>query len=277
MSVSLHLQRYHCTRQIMNDAVKNLLDLVIENEDVIDGKINVLGQNQAGDGYLGTVNNVEIIGKNKRLNLIVKIAPVNEKLRGQAPIAAVYATEINFYTKLYPALREFQAEHGGGKPFIKLAKCYATCKKTSREGLVLQNLKADGYKIWPRQKHLSVDHVKIVLREYGKFHAMSYALKLKADEKYRELTCEMKDCFYEFVKDPGFNDLYTSLFDDIKNIPEIKENYNMYNTLEKCCNGNLDFFKKLATERDQYTVITHGDGWTNNMLFKYDVSSKFFR
>ena len=260
----------------MNDAVKNLLDLVIENEDVIDGKVNILGQNQAGDGYLGTINNAEIVGKNKRLNLIVKTAPVNEKLREQAPIREVFTTEINFYTKIYPALREFQAEHGGGEPFVELARCYATSKRVFGEGLVLQNLKVAGYRVWPRQKHLTPDHVKIVLREYGKLHAMSYALKLKADEKYRELTSDMQDCFYCFMKDPGFNELYANLFDDIKNIPVINQNRNMSKTLEDCFNGNFDFFRKLAHETDRYSVIIHGDGWTNNMLFKYDVSSTIF-
>jgi hypothetical protein len=109
------------------------------------------------------------------------------------------------------------------------------------EVIVFENLKKDGYDLWPKKDPVTRRHLEIVVSEYGKFHAISVAMREQQSNKFSELTNLLGDHFKEFVEATDFVNLFEKV------LVEMLE--------------NIDGLK----------VIIHGDCWNNNFMCKFEV------
>nr|XP_022920120.1 uncharacterized protein LOC111428703 [Onthophagus taurus] len=253
------------------EELRHLLELVIYKESIQDPEIDILEKNDKGEGYLGVVTPVVLRGTNKILKVIVKTAPIGEEIRKHAPLRNCYITEINFYTKIYPLLRKFQLDRGDVKPFINIAKCYGYSLKNNGEGIVMENLKEAGFSVCERRRTMSKQHIKLALEEFSHLHALSYALKEYHPKVFNEIVAPMTDNFLTFLRNADFKSVFDRILDRIIDCPKIKFNGNVVNALTKFRGNYMEFFEEMSMGvGNKYSVITHGDCWTNNMMFKYD-------
>ncbi|CAH1406805.1 unnamed protein product [Nezara viridula] len=140
--------------------------------------------------------------------------------------------------------------------------------------IVLEDLKASGYSLVPRQKGLDLDHAILVLNSLGRYHGMAKVLEQRgiiSKDNYRPyvLLTDLK-----MVK--GF--LYAGISNLSKVMqetwgPEWKE------TAKKLKISFDPFAKKwlsmgVVQTETNFTVLNHGDCWSNNMMFKYDFQNR---
>ncbi|XP_050296035.1 uncharacterized protein LOC126735954 [Anthonomus grandis grandis] len=242
-------------------------------------ELELIGNTTKGDGYLGEVAFVKVltgIGRQeeKTYNLVIKSAKKSDELRKKTPIKEVFEREMFMYNSVFPAFLSLQKENAVEDLFMKFAKCYSVYKEPQREAILLQNLKHLGYEIHDRTKPQNLDHALCVFTNYGKFHALSLAMKKQHPELYSKLTKDMSDLLLNFIIQANMldnmTDTYKAALEKLK-----KDDEKAY---KKLANVDQDMIKmnltKIRDPKDGLSVILHGDCWNNNMMFKYQDASK---
>lgn len=121
---------------------------------------------------------------------------------------------------------------------------------------------------------ITVEHILLVMKLIGKFHAISFALKEQQPEKFGELVSELREpiykCGYNYEDIPiGFTNaaknMINSITDDsdahlLQALLKIYEK-TQFETLCECIDGNA---------AEPFSVVTHGDMWLNNTMYEHD-------
>lgn len=255
--------------------VHELIKPLMEKLTLTNYKVKITSGSEKGDGYLGEITTVKVCGldklnESKELNFVVKTASVGEEQRKFMPIKKIYQREAYMYNVIFPQFQKFQAEKSVTNPFKSVAKCYTTSLKDEAEALVFNNLRSEGYDTCNRQIPMNEDHLVMGLKEYGKFHALSFALRDQEPENFEKLTSCIDDVFAEFVIQSNFECMFKVA------------NRNLREKLEKAGYGNLgdrlkildeeinDILIEYCKKETNNFVILHGDCHSNNMMFKYE-------
>ncbi|KAJ8957794.1 hypothetical protein NQ314_006469 [Rhamnusium bicolor] len=232
---------------------------MMKKQEIAHYKMDVSGNTTKGDGYLGEVTFIKIIasaekGGEKYYNLIVKSAKKSDEFRKQTPIREAFEREIFMYTKVFPI--------------------FLCAVKTKKESLILENLKTEGFEIHDRKIVQNLNHALFVFRNYGKFHAISLALKSKKPALYKSLTKNMTNVMGRFISQ---SKMITNFINDVKSAIDILRNSGreaLALKFEGFEDGIEDYLINYANPNNRQSVITHGDCWNNNMMFKYEDENK---
>ncbi|KAJ8957804.1 hypothetical protein NQ314_006479 [Rhamnusium bicolor] len=249
------------------DIIKEVVD-----EDIEKFSISVHEANKKGEGYLGQMCFVSLRNRNngKTFNLVIKEAFADEVIRINAPIRNVFLNEINFYTKVWPCFQNFKNKTPS-IDFDKIPKCFATISDEGNEKIVLENIKYQNFEIYDKTKAFEREHIEFIFTQYGKFHALSFAYRAFYPERYSDLSKELTDIYSEFTERKPFRDSLEYILDFCSKSlqpgedDEVIQKYKHY--VENC----IDKFYNSNNYTGDYSVIIHGDCWSNNMMFKYDL------
>jgi hypothetical protein len=82
--------------------------------------------------------------------------------------------------QLYPLFQEYQKTKGINNGFTEVSRCYASISIDKEEAIFLEDLKTSGFEMLERGQTalITFEHVKRIMIVLGKFHAVSYALKV---------------------------------------------------------------------------------------------------
>lgn len=127
-----------------------------------------------------------------------------------------------------------------------------------------------------RRTGLGLEEAKLVAKALGAFHGISYA---KYEGSYEQMMAEfpyLKEEMYRPSAHAHQHWLLVTLKECAKIIEEKGLKYEVYaKEIERIsADSYLDRMRHLILHPSQVAVITHGDCWTNNMLFRYDSSTK---
>lgn len=265
-----------------NDILKSLEVLVqkkLKSLEITNYDIEMSPGSEKGDNYLAVVtlilvNGTDKKGKNITLHWIAKSASQVAEFRKMLRIDLVYTREIYMYCNVFPAFDAFQREKIIGEPFKSYPTIIHSSMEEVYETVIMEDMKAKDYEMMKDRKvPLDYAHTMLVMREYGKFHALSFALRdqqPKVFEKTAEGLCgeSIFETGDDNVKDSMVQNInrVVNAFDPVKNVKEY----------QAACDLKADCYNKfLASMKSgvggKYSVITHGDSWINNMLFKYEV------
>ncbi|KAJ8970562.1 hypothetical protein NQ317_019067 [Molorchus minor] len=204
------------------------------------------------------------------LHYVVKQAFSMETKRKIQPIRDYYLNEIHFYTVIWPHFQKFHNEKLNGETLNIIPQCFATSSEDKHEKLVLENLKFQGFQMHDKAKPLSKEQVKTICKHYGRFHAISFAYKFFYPVKYSEITSKLQNHWRRVINMESWREFMDKLHD---NILEFLDSVNgkvieKYRNYVKCGIHEKNLYK------GHHSVVLHGDGWSNNMMFKYDDSNK---
>ncbi|KAF5305766.1 hypothetical protein FQR65_LT07662 [Abscondita terminalis] len=151
-------------------------------------------------------------------------------------------------------------------------KFFGSISEGIHEAIIIEDMTAAGYKILDSTKPVDYNHVMLVMKEYGKLHALSYALRNQKPVIFQELTNNLKEEYFSGDAlnsyKSGFRVTLTRALEaiDVLKYRIAHEKYSIF--LEHLDNS----IKKVMKIEDTggYAVIGHGDCWINNILFKYN-------
>lgn len=234
-----------------------------------------------GDGFQGTMIRVHIEGKRSldaaiifdRLSIICKMTPLSEIKRLQFGTTFSFGKEVFTYTKLLPALVNFQKDHGldAKTGFFAFPQCYGTYSNAEKGDfvIIMEDIKACGYAMVDKVVDTEFAQAEAVIKQIGRFHGVSLALKNQQPEVFEEfkrlqsnaldnMAKEESNPFYSMFYGMAVDTLDPSEVDLIAKMTDLKETY--LARMRDCMN---------ADEFEPFGVINHGDIWSNNLMYRY--------
>lgn len=232
---------------------------VAEEHGFSDYNLEVSPGCKPGDGFVSELFRITISEKvddTKKLNLICKIAP-----NGMDSFTiSAFKNEAHFYGEIMPLFTKFQNKRNVPKDeqFQSLPKCYATFidEERQRYAIILEDLRPNGFQMWDKSKLIPIENLRLIMRELGKFHGLSIAMKNQRPDEFavaKQAADMMKISFETESIREMFRDIFDRTIDSMKKeqyksiMRNIKENMLKY--VEDCLDGE---------ETDDLTVLCHG-------------------
>ncbi|KAJ9599336.1 hypothetical protein L9F63_010182 [Diploptera punctata] len=209
----------------------------------------------------------------KELNLFLKTLP-GDLLRKELFDSPVYfRNEVAFYKNVFPKFEEFQRSRiKEQEAFSAVPFCYHAFSDGEKDTIVLKNIKSDGFMMPNSREVLGLPELHLVMRELGRFHAVSLAMKDQEPEKFKTIKDSLEETVWNerFIEKLGkrmFTDTCEGAFRLVKETHAADSRYSV--ALQRLRDNIVDVMKHQVSPNEPLSVITHGDFWVNNFMFQY--------
>lgn len=181
---------------------------------------------------------------------------------------------------MLPFFRNFEQSKGviiEENGFIEYPKCYGNVDAELNECIFLEDLSVRGFSIIDRYtQEISADHVRLIMQSLGKFHAISFALKDQQPDKFNELASSLDEIFVR--REEAFLQEYFTLQSKVAfEVLSSEEDAHLLEKIKKLFeNGVIDIAADCLDleSTGAASIITHGDTWQNNTMFRFDNDGK---
>lgn len=256
--------------------INEMLNEIARDEGFRNYEIITESGSSHGDNIHGVLVAIKLIDQNSNaepLHLMCKMAPTSKEYRDSSQSALLFKREIYLYTRVFPALVDFQREKGLSEVerFSAFPKVYATYVNDEHEtyALILEDMRPQKYILWPRHNPMPLNHAEMVLEKLAKLHGVSMALKDQRPLVFDEFK-GLYDVAETQIERGNFGSVIESALEQAINVLENDE----HKTIMRKCKTDYRRILNECFAIDRFGVINHGDCWINNYLFQYaeDVS-----
>ncbi|XP_053667526.1 uncharacterized protein LOC128717878 [Anopheles marshallii] len=127
-----------------------------------------------------------------------------------------------------------------------------------------------------KSKGVELDECLRCIRSLARFHALSFAMKLQDPHTFQTLVNELQETYYSARLEPWYRNFMQRIVTICKEALETEcaedpEEYSpcFERRVRNFLDGNIyGMMVELTHTRNQYSVITHGDCWLPNFLFR---------
>ncbi|XP_055383577.1 uncharacterized protein LOC129613499 [Condylostylus longicornis] len=225
-----------------------------------------------GDSYLSEIYRLIVTSKTGKVKVLVKTMPKTVARRQTFRSDEFFKNEIDFYTKIIPALMDFQKSTGSKDIFDEYPQCLAAYSDGENDFLVLEDISVSGYIAPCRQSYTETETCSLILKVLGRFHAVSLAFKDQKPEEFQKVISILDEHYYaKNLKNwyGGFLKLASHVALDA--VQKTYPNSEYSAKAEKFLGENLfEDMISMVNNKTAYAVIGHGDCWRPNFLTKYD-------
>lgn len=194
--------------------VQELLFALIEDNGFKDYSVKIEPGSKAGDGFLSKLFKITFKEADTILVLVCKIAPLNKTHRKEFFSDILFKREALFYDKFMPIFEKFQREKNIATMFQTYAKCYATLIDDVNEQytIILEDFRHTGFQMWNKAKPSPIENVRLAMRELGKFHGLSVALKDQKPAEFLEFK-QTKNVYRTFLQSQNVRNAHFTAYD----------------------------------------------------------------
>ncbi|XP_065222469.1 uncharacterized protein LOC135847019 [Planococcus citri] len=263
----------------LNDVLRNLCtnraDILGEESTYLEFETDESYENKSSaDGLNSNQLYGKIIYKDERGN-VCKSEPVVVKralntFRAKLTLSFSFINELNFYTKIMPTFNTLDATFSTLFP-----KFYHGEMIFNAEGdqstLIFENLKSKGYTMSEKKSFLSYQHLNLMMRKLGQFHAYSYKAKKSMPNLFYPLARNFLESCRELNKE-SFDMLAFGVQRGLDHL-QLDPTYVEYiPQLQKILENAADVLASILTgdRNNPFSVIVHGDYLSHNVMFKYE-------
>lgn len=264
---------------MLPEHITNRLHKIAKSEGFSDYKIETKAGSNHGDNFLGVMTSVTLTGtrglngksRAEELHLIIKLPPSNETRQKNFKTDLVFDREVYMYSKVLPAFVRFQQEKGLSEAdsFLSFPKVYS-CEEDFENNtyiLIMEDLRPKNYQMWPKEKTVPLNHELLVMKELGKLHGISFAMKDQRPNEFDEFK-GMKDTFSELVLHGKMRSFMNKSIERAANVLKNPEHKKLMLNFRKTYVETIDDFLAGPLSKE-FGVINHGDCWNNNFLYQY--------
>lgn len=250
-------------REILNKVVKGTIqDFSIDIENIAD---------QAG-GFTGDIFFVTL-SKKDTLEKQCVVLKQQKGANGQPFDYTIpfFENEIQFYSRILPELQQFYRDVTG-KIFDKVPICHVTSNGPNKR-LVLENLLNEKFEGYDKTKFFDEAHFEMIFETYGLYHAISMAFREKKAEKYSILENVLEPMWKTTFQTGSFmSTVLVMTCTEVQKFFEDETEKPLLNKLRLYERQGPEILNDCLWQGRTHCVFIHGDCWSNNLMFKYDVS-----
>lgn len=243
-------------------------------------EIDFASAQKVSDGHLSDVTFVNVhcltrTGSKKGLHLALKQSKRNEAVSDLLNQKGVFKQEMLFYEMIFPIFLDFQIERKIEQIFDPLPKIYKAITIGSTDLIILENVRASGFEMCNNRQPLPLQHLKLALQYYGRFHAISFALRDQKPALYQQMADVLKNTIKRHIS-RTVNPYLPKLFEQLLALLAERHEFEHHKRL-KCLLEEKNIIERafnLFDENTGYSVINHTDPWINNLMFHHKVSFK---
>lgn len=258
---------------------QSLINIIEQDFQIKNYKYEINAGSSIGDNYIGIIYRIKIKDTDNEENvksIILKLPPLNQARREQFEVRKFFVREAKMYLEYLPLLMKFQESKGIipiESGFYEVPKCYSATITDMEEAIFMEDLKQSGYEMFNRFDDVTYEHAKVSVQVLGKLHALSFAIKDQDFEKFKQYT-ELHDVMTE--RDDNSFDLFMSQMMNraLETLDNDESDKYYKERLEKLFEKKfLDILRDCVDSKaaEPYAIITHGDSWNNNILYKNKV------
>lgn len=237
-----------------------------------------------GDGMTGELLSAVVCGKREgdgsenrtKLHLVCKKAPESSNRRKELFLDILFGREVDFYTKVMPLLVEFQQSKclPAADQFRAVPKCYAAIADEISEqyAIIMADLRSEGFAMRPKTEPIPIENHRVIMRELGKFHAISFALKDQRCDVFEKLK-KFTDIARMYFEAPSTRNVFIASIERAMSSLKRSEHKNIYDEVKRNVIAYLDCTLNEESAR-RFGVLSHGDCWNNNFLYRRRGVSK---
>lgn len=222
----------------------------------------------SSDALVGRIVLTDSYGKRYRTeSMVIKV--MLEPKRRTKYIDLVFANEMLMYNRIIPFFSRL-----GNSVDNLFAKYYygsLSLKDDDEEGsIMLENLNEKGYSLAKFKIFLDLQHVQLVLKKLGEFHAHSYQAKKLHPEVFFSLMDNLRETHHTCTKETPkgyFSRLNEKFFSILRNDHQYRDKVEIIGQILRYPE---EFLQHAFTTREEpVAVLCHGDFLRNNLLFRY--------
>lgn len=263
----------------VTDYMRECLDKVASSEGFNNYDIKVDHGSAIGDGFVGLMFKATIqeIDSDKNLTVLLKSPPENHARRHDFGALALFKREVFVYNQVLPEFVKFQEMMRVKKAegFFEFPKCYLAEYNEEKDDsvIIMEDLRDSGHKMWNKFIPANLEHAKLIMAALGRLHAVSFAMKEMQPEAFEKFK-GLDDFMSGHAAATGFQSMLATSIEkaaDCLDPTDTKRRARVLMLKENVGTLMRDMTNPDAAE--PYTIVTHGDCWTNNFMFHYRVSS----
>lgn len=145
------------------------------------------------------------------------------------------------------------------------------------ESLFLEDLSVRNFAIVDRHtEDINADHVRLMMKCMGKYHALSLALQSQQPEVFNELTSNLVELYFR-PHDRVSRDFYNSITETIFEVVSGEEDASLMSKMKEVFSKEtVDVAADCINPASAApaSVIRHGDSWQSNVMFRNDEHGK---
>nr|XP_019559293.2 uncharacterized protein LOC109428073 [Aedes albopictus] len=228
-----------------------------------------------GDGFVAEMFRATITEGDRKLVVLCKIPPINDTHRHQFGLMPLFDREVTAYSKLLPAMYEFQREKGVTEEmdigFFNAPQCYLAYADLPKEEsvIIMDDLRLKDYRMWNKLVPTNYEHTRLLMIQLGRLHAVSLAMREQRPEVFEQF--KVPDPLNAMMRtNQGFIMMMNMSMDRAIGTLESHEE-KARRKLSKLKETMFDDISTITSAEyaEPYAVLGHGDCWINNMIYSY--------
>ncbi|XP_069690887.1 uncharacterized protein [Periplaneta americana] len=236
----------------------------------------------SGDNYMSELYRAHLEVRSqkrtekKNVSLIIKCTPSRPSIGKLISKLGVFEREEQMYRVVLPDMLLLlnKASLQNYQPFS--AECLYSIITPTSCVVILEDLKHQGFTMAERISGLNLSQSLFVIRTLARFHAASVAVYQKNPHYFsifKNRVGSDTEELREVWMDDYFKGVLKSLADEVEAWFENGENYpQRLRHLADNIKGKL--YDVTKREEEEFNVLTHGDMWVNNIMFRHSGSTE---
>lgn len=225
----------------------------------------------AGENYATIMLRIELDVEKKDKSqttkaFMLKTPHQSELYRKMIEKTDIFDVERGMYLEVVPELEQLYRDVGLEVKFG--AEAYEI--EATDYYVLLEDLRPRGFRNINRLEGMDQAHTESVLKKFAQWHAAS-AVRVETKGPYEEKYTK------GFLKNEEIVDAFCtrSLKVFMDNIELFKDYETYLKDLQIACAKTLEIVDSLNNpEPDEFKVLNHGDGWSNNIMFQYNENNE---
>lgn len=210
-------------------------------------------------------------GENKNdertFRIVVKFFPDSLKVREMMNSSIQFQNENAMYRNILPFL-DFE------NITSKLFPTFFYGESSEEEGkipvILVEDLREKKFKISKFKLFLDYEHLVVVLKALGEFHALSYIAKQRTPKEFNKIKTLLKEHVWNRDKSPIVKIIGPCALRGVIPLYEMNKSESLKKLIDRLKTDAVGFIRQIVTPEEPMAVICHGDFCNHNVLFKYD-------